>query len=170
MASDRKKMMDYIDKVEDICLIIMFMAMVAAIFLQVIMRFVFNNSLSWSEELGKFLFVWLSWLGIAIGHRRQEHIKITLVVDMLPYKVRKFFELITEIILIIICGITLYYGVFMLKIQIPVPYAGIKISTAWGYLSVILGCGFFIFRSILYIVEIAHALKSPEPIEKGGTV
>lgn len=77
-----KRFMKVVDKAEDICLVVMFALMVIFIFLQIIMRFVVGHSLVWSEELGKFIFVWLSWLGISIGERRNEHIKITLVTDM----------------------------------------------------------------------------------------
>ena len=72
---------------EEIVIVAMFALMVAVIFLQVIMRYVFSNSLSWSEELGKFLFVWITWLGISLGERMGEHIKITMLVDRLPFKV-----------------------------------------------------------------------------------
>ena len=42
-----------IDQLENICLVAMFAIMVAAIFLQIIMRFVFNNSLVWLIEIGR---------------------------------------------------------------------------------------------------------------------
>jgi len=154
-----KKVLKVLDRIEDTALIAMFMAMVAAIFFQVIMRFVFNNSSSWSEELGKFLFVWLSWLGISIGHRRKEHIKITLFFDMFPRRARIILEALTELILIAICGITLYYSVFLMGIQWKVPYAGIKISTSWGYLSLVLGCGLFILRASIFFLEAIKSLR-----------
>ncbi|MCT4607332.1 MAG: TRAP transporter small permease [Marinisporobacter sp.] len=160
----RKKVLEALDKIEDTVLIIMFMGMVGIIFFQVIMRYVFNNSLTWSEELGKFLFVWLSWVGISIGHRRKEHIRITLLVDKLPYKLKQLAEALTELILIIICGITLYYGFIMIDIQMNVPYAGIKISTAWGYLSLVLGCGIFIIRAMAYFIEAIKNLMKNEII------
>ena len=164
-----KNIVKALDKIEDTCLIAMFAAMVGIIFFQVIMRYVFNNSLSWSEELGKFIFVWLSWIGISIGHRRKEHIKITLLVDKLPYKINKLVEAFTDLILIAICGITLYYGFTMIQIQLNVPYAGIKISTSWGYLSVVLGCGLFIARAIYYFIEaLTCVFKGEEVIEGGG--
>lgn len=47
---------------EELILVCMFAVMVIVIFVQVIMRFVFNNSLSWSEALARLLFVWLTWL------------------------------------------------------------------------------------------------------------
>ncbi len=160
MVTMSKKVIKTLDKIEDTLLITMFVAMVGIIFFQVIMRYVFNNSLSWSEELGKFLFVWLSWIGISIGHRRREHIKITLFVDRLPVKARKLTEILSELILIVICGITMFHSFTMLGIQINIPYAGIKISTAWGYLSVTLGCGLFILRAIMHILEDIHFIRT----------
>ncbi|MEN1761597.1 TRAP transporter small permease [Anoxynatronum sibiricum] len=142
-----------LEKMEDIVLMLMFAVMVGVIFMQIIMRYVFNNSLSWSEELGKFLFVWLSWLGISIGHRRREHIRITLLVDRLPLQWNKIAEAVSELILVIICGITLFYSIKMMQLQVNIPYAGIKISTAWGYLSVALGCFFMMLRAAFYLYE-----------------
>ncbi len=164
-----KKIVRTLDKIEDACLVLMFAAMVGIIFVQVIMRYVFNDSLTWSEELGKFLFVWLSWIGISIGHRRREHIRITLLVDKLPPKLGVFMEALTEVILIVICGTVMYYGVIMLKIQIPVPYAGIKISTAWGYLSVVLGCAFMTLRALSHLIESVQVLRRGSYSQEGGT-
>lgn len=164
-----KKTLSILDKIEDTALIFMFIAMVGAIFLQVVMRFAFNNSSSWSEELGKFLFVWLSWLGISIGHRKKEHIKITMLVDKLPEKFRLLSEAFTEIVLIAICGVTLYYGIIMIGIQWSVPYAGIKISTSWGYLSLVVGCGLFILRAVIFLVDIIRNIRNlGSSIEGGG--
>lgn len=166
----KKKALDILDKLEEKVLTYMFMAMVAVIFFQVIMRFVLNNSSSWSEELGKFIFVWISWLGISIGHRRKEHIKITLLVDRLPYKVGLAFEVISELILIAICGITMYYGFIMIGIQKNVPYAGIKISTSWGYLSLVVGCALFILRAIINLLLAIDAMKKDEVKIEGGNL
>ena len=53
-----KKLIKALNKTEEVVLVAMFALMVAIIFIQVIMRYVFQNSLYWSEELGKFLFIW----------------------------------------------------------------------------------------------------------------
>lgn len=152
------KITGVIDRAEDICLVSMFALMVFFIFLQIIMRFVFNHSLVWSEELGKFIFVWISWLGISIGERRNEHIKITLVIDKFSPKWQKIFEIIAYLILAAILLVTIYYAVILVEFQVNVRYAGIKISTSWGYLSLVLGCGFMLLRLISVIVRDIIAL------------
>jgi TRAP-type C4-dicarboxylate transport system permease small subunit len=154
--------MAILDKIEDIFLVSMFVAMVSIIFFQVIMRYVFNNSLYWSEELGKFIFVWISWLGISIGQRRNEHIKITLLVDRLSYTGQKIMEVIADIILMLICVVTLYYAIILVQTQARVPYAGIKISTSWGYLSLVLGCSFISLRLIAGVVNNVKEILSKD--------
>lgn len=149
--SKKKQFFASINKAEDLCLVGMFAIMVAAIFLQIVMRFIFNNSLVWSEELGKFIFVWISWLGISIGERKNEHIKITMVVDKFSPKWQKIFEIISYIILLGILLVTFYYAYTLVGSQHHVNYAGIKISVSWGYLSLVLGCAFMALRVIAVI-------------------
>ncbi len=67
--------------------IVMMALMTAVVFSQVLARYFFNFSLSWSEEVARFAFVWLSFMGAAILVRRDEHIRVTMVVDALPTSV-----------------------------------------------------------------------------------
>jgi TRAP-type C4-dicarboxylate transport system permease small subunit len=62
----------------------------------------------------------------------------------------------------------MYYGFIMIEIQMNVPYAGIKISTAWGYLSVVLGCGLFIARAIVYFIEALKCVVKGDVQIEGG--
>lgn len=170
MKKEGKNFLTIINRAEDICLVVMFFTMVAVIFLQIIMRYVFNDSLTWSEELGKFIFVWISWLGISIGQRRDEHIKITMLTDKFPAPIQKIVAIIADVILILILAVTMYYGFLLVQTQQRVPYAGIKISTSWGYLSLVLGCAFMTLRLIGDIVGHVRTLIHgiPEEEIKGG--
>lgn len=162
------RVIDVLNKIEEIILVVLFSAMVLIIFVQVIMRKA-NHSLYWSEELGKFLFVWISWLGISIAQRKGEHIKITMLTDRLPYRAAQLFNIVSDIIVILICVVTFYYGVSLVVSQWTSPYAGIKISTSWGYLAVVLGCGLMILRCVGSIIQSAVRLKNGRPdTEKGG--
>lgn len=169
MEEKRKGFFYILNKTEEVCLVIMFALMVLAIFLQIIMRFVFNNSLSWSEELGKFIFVWISWLGISIGQRKNEHIKITMVVDKLSPKYQNIIEIVANFILLVILAVTIYYAILLVQFQQNVNYAGIKISSSWGYLSLVLGCSFMGLRILGRIYENFRMLIGKdieEPIDK----
>ena len=51
------------NNLEEYLLIISLVCNVLLVFLQVIMRTVFKNSLTWSEELSRYIFIWQIWLG-----------------------------------------------------------------------------------------------------------
>ncbi|OXS53612.1 hypothetical protein B1B00_21800 [Bacillus sp. DSM 27956] len=65
-------------------LVLLLMAvLVALVFTQVVLRYVFSSGMVWVEELDRYLFVWLMFLGIAMGVYKQRHIAITAVADRL---------------------------------------------------------------------------------------
>ncbi|WP_022819777.1 TRAP transporter small permease [Fusobacterium russii] len=156
----KNKLVDFLDKLEEIVLVIMFALMVLVIFGQVIMRYVFNNSLSWSEELGKFLFVWISWIGISIGAKRKEHIKITMFVDKCSARNALICEILSEIVVFGICAVTAYYGIELVISQAHINFAGIKISMSWGYLAVVIGCIVMMLRNLIIIKSSFNSLRS----------
>ena len=153
------KVLKWLDKhLEEMLLVILLAAIVLVMLYQIVRRYLFNSSLSWSEELGKFLFVWISWMGISLGQREGEHIKITMLTDRLPFRLAQIVNIISDIVVIIICAVIFYYGVELVVAQGNVPYAGIKISTSWGYLAVVLGCGLMILRTLVSIKRSALTL------------
>ncbi len=58
--------------------------MFVCIALQVVMRYVFGNALSWSEELALLMFSWAALGGLALGVHDGFHVRLTLVLEPLP--------------------------------------------------------------------------------------
>lgn len=165
-----KSLSYYYNHLEEIILVILFATMVAVIFMQVIMRYVFENALSWSEELGRLIFEWLTWIGMSLGARMGQHIKITLFTDKLPLRLAHGANIFSDIIIIVICGLTIIYGVEISRMFIGSRFTTLKISLAWGYASVIAGCGLMVIRSLVSAWKSIRCLKSgaPLPDNRGG--
>ena len=62
------------------CLALMSVIIVA----QVFFRYVLKNSISWSEEIARYLFIWLIYIGISYGVKMDRHISVDAVCAMLP--------------------------------------------------------------------------------------
>jgi TRAP-type C4-dicarboxylate transport system permease small subunit len=105
-----KKLANIYDHMEEILLVVCLLIMVVVIFLQVVMRYGFNNSLSWSEELARILFIWASWIGISFGQKKGEHIKITLVIDNLKGKARMAVLLLADVFTLAILAVLILKG------------------------------------------------------------
>lgn len=69
--------------VETIVVVLM-AVMVAALALQVFYRFVVQDPLSWTEELGRYAFVWVTFLGAAVAYRHGTHIVVETILLLLP--------------------------------------------------------------------------------------
>lgn len=106
-----KKVVNIYDHIEEILLVVCLLVMVVVIFLQVVMRYGFNSSLSWSEELARILFIWASWIGISFGQKKGEHIKITLVIDNLRGKARTIVLFLADLFTLAILAVLLFKGV-----------------------------------------------------------
>lgn len=86
------------DHLEEFFLIPSLMLSTALIFIQVVMRYVFHNSLSWSEEAVRYLYVWQTWVGVSYAARNGSHLRITMLKDRLPAKGQKVLELFVTIL------------------------------------------------------------------------
>lgn len=158
-----KSIIAALNKIEEIVIIVMFAIMVIVIFAQVIMRYVFNDSLYWSEELGKFLFVWISWLGISLGERKGEHIKITMLIGKFAFKKAHVFNILSSLIVFIICIITFIASSSLVMSQWTTHYAGIGISISFGYLAVATGTGLMMIRNVAAIIKSFKAIQTGPP-------
>lgn len=65
-------------------------AMVAVVSLQVLLRYAFNSSLDWAEDIARLLFVWSIFLAIPLGVKQGSHIAIELLTIHLPPPARTF--------------------------------------------------------------------------------
>ena len=67
-----------------VAVVVMVLAMLGALSAQVLLRYVFNYTLSWSEELSLGLFTWTVLLMAALGVREGFHVRMSLVIQRLP--------------------------------------------------------------------------------------
>ena len=106
-----KKLGRIYDKAEEWALVYTMVICVAIVFAQVVFRYVLNRSLSWSEELTKYLFVWLIWLGTSLAAREKEHIALSLVLDRLDFRTYHVFCILVKVIWGALCAFLLYNGI-----------------------------------------------------------
>lgn len=87
-----KKLLNLYNHFEETLLFSALAFSVALIFTQVVMRYVFRDSLSWSEELARYLFVWYTWVGTSYAVAQHRHIRIEILSDFLKGGAKVFLE------------------------------------------------------------------------------
>ena len=83
----------------DKAIALLFSVIVCIMFSQVVFRYIFNNSLSWSEELIRYLFVWLTFLGGALAIKNNTHIAVEFFLELLPVKYKKYIKIFNQVLI-----------------------------------------------------------------------
>ncbi|AQA06736.1 hypothetical protein BVC93_26255 [Mycobacterium sp. MS1601] len=73
-------------------------AITAILFLNAVLRFLFNSPLGWTEELVTGLMLWLTMLGFTLGVRRRESIAVRALVGRLPIRAQVWLRLATDLL------------------------------------------------------------------------
>ena len=127
-------------------------------FLQFATRYLLSTPLPWSEELVRYLFVWLTFLGSAAAVKKKSHINMDLMLEMLPPTVKKIIQLIADAAFL---GLSIFMTVYGLKLSIQ---NWTQKSDAMGmpltlpYLAIPIGgllMAFFVFEIMLNRVQTA---------------
>lgn len=95
--------------------VLMFLLMVSLCILQVICRYVLKLSLSFTEELSRFLFIWVTFLGTAMALKKHQHVKMDLLVSVFPARIRKAVEQSVGAFTVFIYGILIYSGIGVME-------------------------------------------------------
>ncbi|MBA2442091.1 MAG: TRAP transporter small permease [Rubrobacter sp.] len=74
----------------------------------VIGRFVFNYSLAWADELSRFIFIWLIFIGAAVAYFRGQHISVDYLVQMMPRRLARATNLLADLLVLFILGVILW--------------------------------------------------------------
>ena len=86
------------DKFEEIIGITLLAVVVTVVFMGVVLRLVFHSGLTWGEEVARYGFLWVCYLGASYGVKSNDHIRINFMVNVFPKGARKVLRVITDII------------------------------------------------------------------------
>ncbi|MCG6929090.1 MAG: TRAP transporter small permease [Desulfofustis sp.] len=147
-----QKAFEIMDRAVNWFLALLMAAMVVIIAAQVWYRFVLNDPLSWSEEAGRYLFVWISFMGAAAGVRYQMHLGIDLMDKILTPGLYRWVVVVVNLIIEVFLVIIVYWGFKILGVIKFQESASMHISMAYPYLAVPVGSIFMFINSARVLV------------------
>lgn len=137
-----KGFINVVDKVFSVicgaCRVMLF-AIFAIMWIVVFGRYFLGKTPIWGEELVLFLMTWVAMLSGADALRRDAHLKITILDNILPPKALLAVEILWDTVILVLCAVLTYYSAQTLKSGFALTYQGLKISEGWAYLSIPVG-------------------------------
>jgi TRAP-type transport system small permease protein len=132
---------------------------------QVFSRYVLNHSLFWSEEVGRFCLVWLSFLGATAAYKRRAHIGIAFLVDRLPAAARRFIALLVLMVSLNFFAVLLVWGFSFTWFAAAQKTPALGISKAIPYLVIpVSGAAFLLHGAVQLLGLIGQRRPGHEEI------
>ncbi len=94
--------------------VVVFATIVVVVFGQVVSRFLFNAPFSWSEELARYLQVWLIMLGSAACLRKGLHLTVDYAIHSLPEGTKRNLRLLSLVAIVFFLGVVFLSGISLI--------------------------------------------------------
>jgi C4-dicarboxylate transporter, DctQ subunit len=142
-----EKMSRWLGRFEEVSLIIMVTVTLSLVVINVLLRFGFNFILTWAEELSRYLFIVITYVGASAGVRAKGHIVVDLVITQFP-GTRKLLFIVGNSLATLFCLILFFSSAkaaYFLK-NIGQTSTGLSIPMWIPYMGVIFGSLMMLFR------------------------
>ena len=95
---------------EEIVAGVFMVVMSATTFANVLARYFFNSPIQWAEELARYSFIWVVFMGAVVCTKRKRHIAIDILLQALPTRSAAWARLLVDCCTVGIALVIAYYG------------------------------------------------------------
>lgn len=157
-----KKIMDKLASCIETIGGIAILIMTLIVLLQIVMRYFFNSPLTWSEEIARYIFIYITFLGAGILVYERGHLFVEVLFNKIQGKAKNVLQLILDLIVLIFSLYLLWSSRYSMQyahgsrstaVQIPMEYIG---------LSVMIGAVLMILFSLYHVVTGIKKLTGKE--------
>jgi TRAP-type C4-dicarboxylate transport system permease small subunit len=142
--------------------------MTMLVLLQILFRYILELPFTSSEELARFIMVWLVMLAATVVLRNKSHIAVEYFAELCSERVQKIARIISHLFILIFCIILVIYGFELSMIAMKQIAPATQIPTGWIVLSIPV-CGFIsMLYTIEHIIEELFPKKAEAIIDKGA--
>jgi TRAP-type C4-dicarboxylate transport system permease small subunit len=155
MAPLLPRMIVWLRRLLDTAAALLLAAVTGVTFVRVVGRYVFGHGMPWSEELTRFLFVWL----IMIGAARAAHLRVDLLTNALGRRSRVRFEIAIAALGLVLLIFLVWKVLPLIELTKGDFYTALGISLQYVYYSVVVG-------GVLWALSIVLAIYLPPTDEE----
>ena len=141
----------------EVILVVILTSMVGLVFGNVVARYVFNSAITWAEEVARFLFVWLTFVGASFGLMKGLHLGMDIMVARLKPHTRSIVEVVNGIITLTFLGVWIVGGVHLIQANLDYMSPATGFSMGLVYM---IGPFAAVLMSVETVSRLAVAIKA----------
>lgn len=154
-----------LEKIFRYTVMILLALMVVIVFANVVSRYYLHISLAWSEEIARFMLVWLVFLGSFLAYIHDEHLGLDILVKTFPPLLRKIVAIGANLLVIFALYAVMEGGYLMMVANFDWLSAAAEIPQGYIYAIIPISCGLMILQTVLksYYIITGKTLPSGGP-------
>lgn len=145
----------------------LFWVMALVVFLQFFSRYVLNSSFAWTEEIARYLLMWVTFVGAAVAMRRRSHIAVEVLHQFLPEPVVRVLNFLIDVIVLGFVGLLVWYAWQVTERMEIQRMTVFDLSMSIVYGGIFVGCLLMLWRAAQMFIANARRGWRPDPARQG---
>lgn len=148
------KILGAVNKAIEWLAVFLFVLVMTCILTQVFFRYVLKNPLIWIEEITRFLFIWMVFIGSAVAHLRLKHPSIDLFAEKLfPGRSKMVVKAGADIVMLAFLLVLLIYGSNLAHSLKFIKLPTTKVSLLYLYISIPISAVVMMMNQLVFLVR-----------------
>jgi TRAP-type C4-dicarboxylate transport system permease small subunit len=150
-------------------LLVFYVMLVGTMFIEVVRREMFSYSSIWGEEMVRYSFIYLAWIGAAAAVKERGHIRIDVIMNYVPPRVKAVLYIFGDVVMFIVALIALYWSweAVHTSWRFGSVTHGLRISQTWFLFAVPFGFGLVMLRLVQSFLRDISDLRNGRPVYEG---
>jgi TRAP-type C4-dicarboxylate transport system permease small subunit len=152
---------------EDWLSFVIFWAMAGVVFLQFFTRYVLNDSIAWTEEIARYLLMWVTFTGAAVAMRRRTHIAVEVLLHFLPPPAVRVLRFLIDAAMVGFVAFLCWSGILITERMQIQTMTVIEWPMSIVYGGIAVGCFLMLWRAVEAFVRDMRRGWRPDPAQHG---
>lgn len=150
-------------------LLVFYVMLVLTMFVEVVRREVFAYSSIWGEEIVRYSFIYLAWIGAAAAVKERGHIRIDVLMQYVRPRVKAVLYIFGDIVMAAVALVAVYWSfeTVLVSAKFGSVTHGLRISQVWFLMAVPFGFALVLFRLAQSFLRDIRDLRDGTPVYEG---
>mgnify|MGYP003571167373 FL=1 len=151
-------------------LLIFYVMLVLTMFIEVLRRELLSYSSIWGEEIVRYSFIYLAWIGAAAAVRERGHIRIDVIMAYVGRRAKAVLYILGDLVMFVVAVIAFYWSLetVLVSAKFGSVTHGLRISQVWFLAAVPIGFGLVMLRLVQSLLRDLGDLRHGRPVYEGG--
>ena len=157
------------ENIERWALLVFYIMLVATMAVEVIRREVFAYSSIWGEEIVRYSFIYLAWIGAAAAVRERAHTRIDVIFNYISPRAKTVLYIFGDLVMLAVVVLAIYWSWETVAVSWKFGSVshGLRVSMVWFLLAAPIGFGLMVFRLLQSLIRDVTDLRAGRPVYEG---